>query len=374
MNFKMKVMEIIQNKNWSELAAKYDWVADMHNVQQDNIHHAEGDVAIHTQMVLHELINLKEYQDLDVIAKEIIWTAALLHDVEKRSTTIMEENGSISSPNHAKKGALTARQILFTEFNISFNSREQIVGLVRFHGLPLWLMHKPNPLKTLLDTSFKVNTEWLCILAKADMLGRICNDKNEMLERIDFFEAYCKEQNCFGIARKFETNAAKFNYFYKENVSANYVPYEDCCCEVILMSGLPGMGKDTYIQKHDKDYPIISLDEIRRRNKLKPEDTSANGWVAQQAKEQAKIYLRAKQNFMWNATNITSQMRAQLIDLFASYGAYIKIVYIEKPYKIWQNQNTKREEMVPKAVLQKMLYKLEVPTLTEAHEVAFLVD
>ena len=189
-----------------------------------------------------------------------------------------------------------------------------------------------------------------------------------------FLKRIVKNKIALVSPENFETNAAKFNYFYKENVSANYVPYEDCCCEVILMSGLPGMGKDTYIQKHDKEYPIISLDENRRRNKLKPEDTSANGWVAQQAKEQAKIYLRAKQNFMWNATNITSQMRAQLIDLFASYGAYIKIVYIEKPYKIWQNQNTKREEMVPKAVLQKMLYKLEVPTLTEAHEVAFLVD
>jgi len=367
-------MEIIKNKDWNDLTKNYDWVADMHGVPQDSIHHAEGDVAIHTQMVLKELIQLKEYQQLDAAAKEILWMSALMHDIEKRSTTIVEANNRISSPNHAKKGALTTRQILFTTFNVPFHIREQIVGLVRYHGLPLWLMHKPNPLKALLESSFRVNTQWLCILAKADILGRICEDKNEMLERIDFYEAYCKEQHCFGIARAFETNTSKFNYFYKENTSPDYVPFEDFCCKVIIMSGLPGMGKDTYVQKNYKDFHIISLDEIRKANKLKPEDTAANGWVAQQAKEQAKVYLRNKQNFVWNATNITLQMRTQLIDLFASYGAYTKIVYIEKPYKIWHTQNTNREEMVPKQVLQKMLYKMEIPTLTEAYEVEYIID
>ena len=33
------------------------------------------------------------------------------------------------------------------------------------------------------------------------------------------------------------------------------------------------------------------------------------------AKEEARTYLRKGQDFVWNATNITRQMRAQLIDL-----------------------------------------------------------
>lgn len=57
--------------------------------------------------------------------------------------------------------------------------------------------------------------------------------------------------------------------------------------------------------------------------------------LAQTAKEQARIYLCKGQDFIWNATNVSRQRRTQLIDLFITYGARVKIVYIEKPYSVW---------------------------------------
>jgi hypothetical protein len=53
---------ITDNKDWSHLEQTFDWVADMKGVPQDKIHHAEGDVATHTQMVLKELQSLQDYQ------------------------------------------------------------------------------------------------------------------------------------------------------------------------------------------------------------------------------------------------------------------------------------------------------------------------
>ena len=93
----------------------------------------------------------------------------------------------------------------------------------------------------------------------------------------------------------------------------------------------------------------------------------------QTAKEEARTYLRKGQEFVWNATNITRQMRAQLIDLFVDYGAKVKIVYLEQPYHIWSQQNKSREYALPESVLDKMLDKLEVPQLAEAHEVVYHV-
>mgnify|MGYP001519004949 CR=1 FL=1 len=55
----------------------------------------------------------------------------------------------------------------------------------------------------------------------------------------------------------------------------------------------------------------------------------------------------------------------------ATYGARVKIVYIEKPYEVWRKQNREREFMVPEAVLDAMLGKLEIPQLGEAHEVVY---
>src|SRR5690349_15338566 len=128
---------ISNNKEWSELEQEFSWVADMRGVVQDSIHHAEGDVAVHTKMVLDALTNTEAFQTLDQQWKEVLWAAALLHDVEKRSTTIMEDDGRITSRGHAKKGEFTARQILFREIPTPFFLREKICALVRHHGLPL---------------------------------------------------------------------------------------------------------------------------------------------------------------------------------------------------------------------------------------------
>ena len=118
---------------------------------------------------------------------------------------------------------------------------------------------------------------------------------------------------------------------------------------------------------------MISLDAIRRKYKVSPTDKVANGRVVQEAKETARNYLRKQQGFVWNATNTSKQIRSQLIDLFITYGARVKIVYIEKPYEVWRKQNREREFMVPEAVLDAMLGKLEVPQLGEAHEVVYSV-
>lgn len=365
-------MMIIENKKWEILHDKYEWVRDMESTPQSKIHHAEGNVAIHTQMVLAELEKDLDYQNLSSEDKEIVWTAALFHDIEKRSTTI-ELDGDLTSPNHAKKGAQTTRQILYKDFNLEFHVREQIVSLVRYHGLPIWCMEKPDPKKALYECALRTNMYLLYLLAKADMKGRICQDKNAMLEKVEFFKEYCIEISCFYDRPKFHNDLSRFKYFYTD-ISEPYEVFDDTICEVFLMSGLPGMGKDTYISNNFPKLPIVSLDNIRRKNNIKKNDKSINGWVAQEAKEEARKYLRTNTSFIWNATNITKQMRSQLIDLFFSYNAKVKIIYIEKPFKDWKKQNKNREYEVPDFVLEKLLSKLEIPEFTEGVEVRYITN
>jgi predicted kinase len=367
--------QLTNNKNWNTLNQQFDWVRDMQGVQQDAKHHAEGNVAIHTQMVIQELEQLPEYQTLNQQEKEILWASALMHDIEKRSTTVIEADGGISSKNHAKRGEFTTRKILYCDIPTPFVIREQVAKLVRYHGLPLWAIDKPNPQKAVLQASLEVNTQWLYILAKADALGRICQDQQDLLYRLELFKELCLENDCWCIPKVFTSPLARFEYFYKEDKSPDYQAFDDTKTSVILLSGLPGTGKDTYVRKHlPEDYAVVCLDDFRRELGISPTDTRGNGRVVQLAKESAKSYMRNRIPFVWNATNLTRQMREQLIDMFVTYKAKVKIVYLEVPFGQQQKQNTNREHAVPGAVIERMINKLEMPQVWEAHEVEYILS
>lgn len=363
---------LTKNKNWGQLK-NLSWVNDMYGVPQSPVHHAEGDVAIHTQMVLAALENMEAFKDLNEQDRETVWTAALMHDVEKRSTTFTDENGQIVSPGHAKKGAVTTRKILYRDFAVPFVIREQISGLVRYHGLPLWVFEKPNPVQALIKASLEVNTSLLVLLATADVLGRICSDVDELLYKIELFKELAKEHNCWGKPKSFSSNLSMFQYFRKDDRQPDFEAFDDTQTLVIIMSGIAGSGKDFYISKNFPTLPVVSLDDMRRKAKIEYGDAKGNGRIIQAAKEQAKQYLRSKQAFVWNATNITLQMRVQLIDLFEPYKPRIKIVYVETTYSKLAAQNKNREYTLPQAAIEKMIDRLEVPQLWEAMEVEYVV-
>lgn len=365
------------DKQWSTLSHNFPEIRDMVDTRQDPHHHAEGDVAIHTQMVLASLMKQADYQLLSSHDQETLWTAALLHDVEKRSTTVVESDGSITAKGHARRGEQTVREMLYAADHIvlpaPFFEREQICKLVRYHGIPLWIFEKPDPLKTLLQVSLEVNTQWLTVLARADVQGRVCTDQADLLYRIDLFEEFCRESDCWGKARPFVSPISRFHYFSRDDVHPDYEPFGEAPCEVVLLSGLPGSGKDTFIAKHLKDWPVISLDACRQRLKISPTDKQGTSRIVQLAKEEAKALLRSQRSFVWNATNLTRQLRQQLIDLFVTYKARVRIVYVEVPYQQLVRQNRDREQVVPDNILQRMVKRLEIPAVWEAHHIDYIV-
>ncbi len=359
--------------DWETIFSKYECLQILESIPQSPIYHAEGNVWIHTKMVCEEMVKLTEWQELNDLDRSILFFSALLHDIGKAPCTVVEENGQITSHKHAVVGALMTRQLLMKEtwHQIPFALRERVVYLVRYHGLPLWFMGKRNTEKEILRAAQLVNLKHLAILAEADLRGRICEGKEDLLFNIELFKEKAEEYGCLEQAYPFSSDAARFIYFQKEEGNRFYEPYEKDTFEVILMAGLPGAGKDTFIQNNLKDLPVISLDRIRKELKISPKDTQ--GKVIQTAKERAKVFLRKKEAFVWNATNISRKVRGPLIELFATYGANIKIVYIEPNLKTLFAQNENREDIVPRNVLKRMMKRLEVPTLVEAHQVDYII-
>lgn len=371
MIWKFKYYDINNGPDWDAIEKNCDWFRDMKQVPQDEIWHAEGDVQIHTKMVCEAIIALPEFKVLDEQGKHILFTSALMHDIEKRSTTAEEFRDGrvcIVAPRHAKRGEYTARELLYKEYDCPFEIKEVICKLVRWHGKPLYNLIDEGVEQSIVKISMQLPMHWLAMLSKADILGRTCFDEAEQLEKIEMFKMYCEDLNCLYSPRVFISDLAKYTYLSKGGY-LDYEPFDETKFEVVMMSALPGSGKDTYITKNYYEWNVVSLDAIRTELKIKPTDKSGNGTVIQLAKERAKEFMRKKQNFIWNATNITSQLRGQLIDLFISYGGKVTIVYLEVPYKTLIKQNNNREAAVPNVVIDKMIGKLEPPLMEEAHKI-----
>ena len=163
------IWKLSERKDWNSLEQQFGWVRDMNQVPQHTVHHAEGSVAVHTRMVLEALLRQPAYPMLPEQEREILWAAALLHDVEKRSTSVDEGNGQVTSKNHAKRGETTVRTLLYRDIPAPFNIREHIASLVRHHGLPIWLMEREDPLKRACEASLRLDTSLLKQLTVADI-------------------------------------------------------------------------------------------------------------------------------------------------------------------------------------------------------------
>lgn len=355
---------------WEELDRVYPWIRNLAGCPQDPIHHAEGDVWIHTRMVCAALAALPAWRVLPDEERRIVFTAALLHDVAKPDCTRTESDGRIHARGHSRRGSILARQILW-RLRVPFAVREQVTALVRHHQVPYFLLDRDDAQRLCIEISQTARCDHLALLAEADVLGRHCADQRRLLDNIALFREYCDEQGCPSGPRAFASDHARFLYFSQPGRHPDSPAHEDFRAEVVLVSGLPGSGKDHHIRTHLIDWPVISLDAVRAELDIAPGDDQ--GAVLNRAREQARVYLRQRRSFVWNATNVSRQLRGESLRLFAGYNARIRIIYVEVSADVLFPQNRQRAAPVPEKVIDRLLERWEVPDCTEAHQVDWIV-
>lgn len=351
-------------------------IAALKGCRQDPEHHGEGDVLTHTMMVCEALTKLEQWRGLPALDRTIVFLAALLHDIAKPLCTRTDDEGNISSREHTRRGASYARLLLWQGFPGQappFAVRHAVDRLVRYSGLPLWLLEKPDPSKAARRASLAVRLDWLALLAEADVRGRKCRDNDELLDRVFLFKDFCLEENCFYAPATFSSPHSCFSYFRTESKLPERDVFDSSKFSVTLMSGLPAAGKDYWIDHNRQSMPVISLDEIRLHLRVAPQDDQSK--VVSMARDEARKHLRAETPFIWNATNVSKVLRSGLIDFFHNYNARIRIVFVEPAsYADLLTRNRARTEPVPEAVIEKLALRMEVPEPQEGHELFFAVD
>jgi tRNA nucleotidyltransferase (CCA-adding enzyme) len=167
----------VSEKLWPEIHALID-------CPQDPVAHPEGDVFVHTGMVLDEARKLTD--DLPRPKKIAVMLAALCHDLAKPYTTKVE-GGRIKAREHEAMGvAITERfldRLKFFTFD-NYDARRQTLALVELHAVPHQWFKTPE---TITDGMFrrlalKAELDLLYRVARADCLGRKGDFKPEAEE------------------------------------------------------------------------------------------------------------------------------------------------------------------------------------------------
>lgn len=375
MTGKRKILDGIRSSHFS-----FDWLSEccpelsvLKDVPQNPAYHGEGDVYRHTELVCRELVDLKEWQGLGTKEQEILFLAAAFHDIGKAVCTKLEE-GEWASPKHTMAGEKDFRKLVYRDadrFGLDFWQRETVAKLIRFHGLPVWFWSKKRMEFDLLKAAESIPLRLLYVLSKADVRGRIAEGAGRMEEHVELFADYAKELNVWERPHVFANPFTKYEYFHKEGLWQGVQLFDTTEFDVILMSGLPLAGKDSWIEENGKGMPVISLDAIREELGVPP--AKGTGKVVKIATERARECLRRKEPFIWNATNLVRETRQRLTGLFAGYGARVHILYLEAPYRELLARNQKRARHIPGHVLEEMIRKLEIPEPWETYGAKWLV-
>ena len=368
-----------QDIDWAAVrsGALSSWFAAMANTPQNPAWHGEGDVWTHTKLVCGHLAQSGSWQVLPEQARSAVFLAALLHDIGKVRCTRMED-GVWISPNHTAVGARAARTLLWQELGLCGSReaaclRDSVCALIRYHTQPLHILERSDPTRAVIrlasvgEVAPLFSLERLALLIDADVRGRIAPDLRQRLDDLSLFGMTASEADCFARPFAFPTDASRYDYLSGRNILPGQSLYDGAWGQVVMLSGLPGTGKDTYVKAHFPALPVLSLDAIRRTLRISPDE--AQGGVIQAAEEQARQLLRKKQPFVMNATNLSESLRKKWCDLFTRYGASVRIIYLETDEETRMQRNAERPFAVSEDAVAQMRQKLTPPMPWEARQV-----
>lgn len=180
----VEIKKLIDNGEFNE--KPFIKIKNLENIEQNLVHHPEGNVLNHTLLVIDKA---SQYKDKSKDKRVFMW-AALLHDLGKLTTT-KERKGKITAYGHDLQGEILARQFLHqvTDDETFINN---VCALVKYHMQPLFYDKKLPYFK---EKEIINNSDYdeISLLSLADRLGRLnlCDEKIKQEEkRINSFKSF----------------------------------------------------------------------------------------------------------------------------------------------------------------------------------------
>lgn len=170
--------------------------------EQSRIHHPEGNVWIHTMMVVDYAAKLR------YLSKEpsVLMWAAYLHDIGKPEAT-KYRRGKITAYDHDRVGAIEAERLLKNVCKEDVFVRN-VCAMIRWH-MQILFVAKHDAVQDLECMKEETDIEELALLGLSDRMGRLGVDEAKVIRDITRFveKAYGSKAN----ERDYNAIVAKLN-------------------------------------------------------------------------------------------------------------------------------------------------------------------
>lgn len=382
---------------------KYPLLKELKKTEQDPEWHAEGDVHIHTNMVMDEIYKIFDEVELTLSEKYILLMSAAFHDIGKPRTSKWKEVMGVehlTAKGHEYEGMsyLTYR---FLEEDMTKEEYDSILDLVGYHQIPKLLVVKNDSN----EWSYKLLTEktsgkMFYLLELADMRGRTCVDKEEQIEYIEMFKMFALEYNCYNEVSNIDQELKEMfeNQFNEKDSKAlsyligktkkrlhdkdildplvayqKYFEKKDNHGTLYLMCGISGSGKTTTvkeIQSKNEISTVIELDELRKKHKQKSNNRrEIDGRVRQEAKEILKRALAKNESVIFDACNHRKDFRDIILDLSEAYHAKTVLVFVKTSLRdCIKNDKDRTVRTLGEEIITSQRDQFQYPERFEANE------
>lgn len=340
--------------------------AKLKECQQNPVWHGEGTAYEHTRRCIEALENIVGYGTSYEPQNRVLKIAVLFHDIGKGVTTTFTK-GNWHSYGHEIEGEKITRRILWNEY---MDDRESVCKLVRWHMDALNIFNSKNlfnsfyRLATHVDKISDLYKVKLCDILGSDMQNQ--EIKNLNIKQVEYFSQLgmllCDSVKTFPI------------------MDAMYFNGKHCLADkkgiptVVMMIGLPGSGKNTYIdEKYAKDgvkpWVILSRDDIRYELGFCGKDekvvlsSEKEEIVSEVFNERLVNAVKEKKNVVINNINLKRKYRDGYKELLKTYNVWYEYVYMEAP--TLEDNIERRKGQISAQIFEQMIGKFDFPSVEE---------
>lgn len=133
----------------------------------------------------------------------------------------------------------------------------------------------------------------------------------------------------------------------------------------IMLVGLPGSGKSTYIEKYYANTNVHSSDAIREELSGDVNNQDINQQVFELLHKRVKEDLRNGIDTIYDATNISWRRRKAFLAELTKIPCYKCCVLMATPFEVCVDRQYNRDRQVPYQVIERMYKNFDIPWYNE---------